>query len=278
MKTRILSAAIGLVLLLAVVFLGREVFGAAIFVLSLFSIHEFFNAISNRGFRPVRFIGYFACLPLLALAFYGSFTAAGGPFDVQSAIKGLFLLIFITLVLLFILIVFMHSKYNISDISLTFFAIFYIVFLFSFVTLTRRLDNGNYYIWLIFIGAWATDTCAYFSGVFLGKTKLLPAISPKKTLEGSIGGSIGCVLIMVLFGILFNQEMGNLSIYHFAVMGLLCGIISQVGDWAASAIKRFVDVKDYGNIMPGHGGVLDRFDSILFIAPVIYFYISFIII
>jgi phosphatidate cytidylyltransferase len=136
---------------------------------------------------------------------------------------------------------------------------------------------GEYLVWFVFIGAFATDTFAYIFGNLMGKTKILPIISPKKSLEGSIGGIFGCILLMVLVNLLATS-LGWVSIkiplHHFIVVGLLCGIISQIGDWAASAIKRYVGVKDYGKIMPGHGGVLDRFDSILFVAPVIYFYFS----
>jgi phosphatidate cytidylyltransferase len=135
------------------------------------------------------------------------------------------------------------------------------------------MEKGYLYIWLIFIGAWATDTFAYFTGVALGKTKILPKVSPKKSLEGSIGGVLGCMAGMLLFGLYFTS-MFDVPVYHFAILGGICGVVSQIGDWAASAVKRAVNIKDYGNIMPGHGGVLDRLDSVLFVAPVVYFYIN----
>jgi phosphatidate cytidylyltransferase len=103
--------------------------------------------------------------------------------------------------------------------------------------------------------------------------KIVPKISPKKTLEGCIGGVAGCIIAMTLFGYFFRNEL-NVPLIHFAVLGLICGIISQLGDWSASAVKRAVGIKDYGNLMPGHGGVLDRVDSILFTAPAVYFYIN----
>ena len=165
------------------------------------------------------------------------------------------------------------------DGDVKFFGVFYITFLFSFIVLIRNLENGFFLIWLVFIGAFSTDTFAYFSGRFFGRRKLMTAISPKKTVEGAMGGMLGCTIVTVLYG-MYLRESGNISdisLYHYIVLGVLCGTISQLGDWTASAIKRFVKVKDFGNIMPGHGGALDRFDSILFTAPVLYFYISFIV-
>jgi phosphatidate cytidylyltransferase len=169
------------------------------------------------------------------------------------------------------------KKHNLIDISLTIFAIFYVVFLISFVILTRNLENGEYYIWLVFIGAFATDTFAYFTGRLIGRVKIIPEISPKKTVEGSIGGVIGCIAVTVVYGFIINKYIGNIHIINFIILGILNGVISQIGDWSASAIKRFVNVKDFGKIMPGHGGVLDRMDSILFVAPVVYFYINLVV-
>jgi len=149
----------------------------------------------------------------------------------------------------------------------------YIPFLFSFFTLTRQMEAGYLYIWLILIGACATDTFAFFTGLAVGRVKIVPKISPKKTLEGCIGGVAGCVISMTVFGACFRNGM-DVPLMQFAVLGFICGIISQLGDWSASAVKRAAGIKDYGNIMPGHGGVLDRIDSILFTAPAVYFYIN----
>jgi phosphatidate cytidylyltransferase len=265
MKTRIISAVAAVMLLAGIVYLGRTAIGLAVFVLALIAIYEFGKALEKGGFKPVFAFGYLSCLSLLYLAFEDNLPKMT---QVETAM-GVFLL----LTALFCIVLFSDGKYTITDIALTLFGIFYVVFLFSFVTLTRNMYNGHLYIWLIFIGAWATDTFAFFTGVTVGKTKILPKISPKKSLEGSIGGVIGCILGMLLFGWIFYSSM-EVPIIHFAVLGLICGIISQIGDWSASAIKRTVGIKDYGNIMPGHGGVLDRVDSILFVAPAVYFYIN----
>ena len=265
MKTRVISAIVGFVLLILIVFAPRQILAAGIFVLAIVGLHEFYSAVATKGYRPVKLIGYLACIPLLILDFI--------------KFEYVIICVFAVLAILMALIVFKHERYNIIDISLTYFGILYVPFLFLFITLTRNLENGFYFIWMIFIGAWITDTFAYFAGVFLGKRKLIPSISPKKTVEGSVGGVVGCIVVMTLYGVMvINNILGNIPLYHYIIISLLCGIISQVGDLAASSIKRYVKIKDYGKIMPGHGGVLDRFDSILFVAPVVYFYISFFII
>ena len=128
-------------------------------------------------------------------------------------------------------------------------------------------NTGSIYIWLVFIFAWISDTFAYFTGVFFGKHKLIPHISPKKTIEGSIGGILGTVLVTVAFAMFFKEE----NPIYFVPLAIVGSTVSQLGDLFASAIKREFNIKDYGNLIPGHGGVLDRFDSILFTAPLTYY-------
>ena len=274
MKTRIISGAAALALLAVVMILGSEAIGLAVFGLALLGIYEFYNAARSGGYNPVQVLGYIACLPML----YPALTGRSPFIMLQSSplnlVEYISLLLFLLIVLVFCLMIFSNGKYNLVDISVTLFGILYVPFLLSFVILTRNLENGYLYIWLIFIGGWVTDTFAYFTGVTLGRTKILPKVSPKKSLEGSIGGVVGCSAAITVFGLLLGDILGGVPIYHFIILGVLCGIISQVGDWAASAIKRFVNIKDYGKVMPGHGGVLDRVDSILFVAPIVYFYIG----
>lgn len=294
MGTRIISASVAIVLLAGVMYLGSTAIGIAVFILALIGIHEFYNALEKSGFKPVYALGYFSCLTLLYPVVSGWVESgmkamiSGSIASVRrvnaliislSALTGgdllkfAAMLVFAMLVLLFCLMMFSNGRYSLADIAVTLFGMAYVVFLFSFVTLTRNLENGYLYIWLIFIGGWATDTFAYFTGVAIGRTKILPRISPKKSLEGCIGGVLGCILAMLLFAMYFQDTL-KIPVYHFAILGLLCGVISQIGDWSASAVKRAAGIKDYGKIMPGHGGVLDRLDSILFVAPVIYFYIE----
>ena len=124
---------------------------------------------------------------------------------------------------------------------------------------------GKIYVWLIFIIAFATDTCAYFAGYAFGKHKLIPKVSPKKTIEGSIGGILGSTLICLAFGYYFNIDLKVI-----VILGFLGSIVAQVGDLFASSVKRYVGIKDYGKLIPGHGGILDRFDSVILVAPFVY--------
>lgn len=272
MKTRVISAIVGLLVLAAVVYAGKAAIGTAVFLLAVIAIHELFKAFEKIGFKPVYTVGYVSCLLLLCPVIPGIYSASGGIADISGFLITEAIVLFLIIVVMFCLLMFSDGKYKIQDVSVTLFGIIYVVFLFSFVTLTRNMRNGYLYIWMIFIGAWATDTFAFFTGVTIGKKKIVPRISPKKTLEGSIGGVIGCTAAMLAFGAYILDTVA-VPLYHFAIIGAICGIISQIGDWSASAVKRMAGIKDYGNIMPGHGGVLDRVDSILFVAPAVYFYI-----
>lgn len=272
MKTRVISAVIGLIVLAAVVYAGKIAIGIAVFLLAVVGIHELYRAFDKIGFKPVYAAGYASCLLLLYPVIQGTYSGTDRIAGISAFLISEAIALFLLVAVMFCLIMFSDGRYKIQDVSVTLFGIIYVVFLFSFVTLARNMGNGYLYIWMIFIGAWATDTFAFFTGVTLGKRKILPKISPKKTLEGSIGGVIGCTAAMMAFGVYVSNTVA-VPLYHFAIIGGVCGVISQIGDWAASAIKRTAGIKDYGNIMPGHGGVLDRVDSILFVAPAVYFYI-----
>jgi len=133
-------------------------------------------------------------------------------------------------------------------------------------------NYGSTYVWLIFVISFATDTFAYFTGYLFGKNKLIPKISPKKTIEGSIGGILGSTISCILFAYIFK-----LQILPLVVIGSLGSIVAQFGDLFASSIKRYVGIKDYGKLIPGHGGILDRFDSVILVAPFVYYAIMFFI-
>ncbi len=272
MKTRVISAVVAIALLAVVVYLGGVAIGIAISILAFIGIQEFYKALSKGGYKPIYILGYISCLPLVYMALLsiipGRFLLAAEDVALAAAVYT-----FAMLITLFCVIMFSDGRHGIKDAAVTLFGVAYVIFSISFVTATRQMEYGYLYIWMIFIGAWATDTFAYFTGVTIGKTKIVPKISPKKSLEGCIGGVIGCTIVMVAFGAYFKNVL-NVPLMHFAIIGLICGVISQLGDWSASVIKRAVGIKDYGNIMPGHGGVLDRVDSILFTAPAIYFYIN----
>jgi len=164
--------------------------------------------------------------------------------------------------------VFLHGKVNFAQLGEAFLACMYILIGFNAIVYLRDLQNGGQYIYLlVFVGAWVTDTFAYFSGRLFGKHKLIPHVSPKKTVEGSIGGTIFCILSFLLFGLILNRFCSfHVNYLALAVSGLLIAIVSQIGDLCMSVIKRERGIKDYGNVFPGHGGMMDRFDSILAVA------------
>ena len=181
------------------------------------------------------------------------------------------------LLVIFAIYVFTFPKYKTEEISLIFMGVMYIPILFSYVYNTRTFDDGQYLAWLILISSWGSDTCAYAVGSLFGKHKIAPVLSPKKSVEGSIGGVLGAALIGGIFGfILSGHFVSTFSpVFTCAASCAIGSVISQVGDALASAIKRNHDIKDYGNLIPGHGGILDRFDSMIFTAPAIFFAIYF---
>lgn len=267
LATRLLSALLGIIILIIVMMSPGIYLSIAVTILAIFALHELFSAFKAINIKPISWIGYLSVLYIVL-----SNWLIGQDYSIL-----IYLIIFIIMLVLFLSIVFSNNRITFIDVSATFLAIFYITFLLSFIVLTRNLDKGNLFVWLILLGGWITDSAAYFTGKRMGKTKLIPDISPKKTVEGSIGGVIGCITIVTVYGILINNYFSvNIWAGHYILLGLIISIVSQVGDLAASSIKRLTGIKDFGNIMPGHGGVIDRFDSILLVAPVVYLYLNFI--
>jgi len=260
--TRFISAIIGLVLLV-IVLLSNEIFvGIGVAVISIMALYELLTA-----------LGYIKQKPLIFACFGGSIILIILPYLQREMIL---MLLYIYIMALFIIILKYHKIIVFGDISAVFFASVYICFLLSHITFTRMLPNGKILVWLIFIGAWMTDTCAFFAGTFFGRHKLFPEVSPKKTIEGSLGGIIGCVLSFILFGFMVEKMyLYSVNYANLSVLGLLCSIMGQLGDLSASVIKRKYGIKDFGNIMPGHGGIMDRFDSVIFVAPLVYYYLIF---
>ena len=174
--------------------------------------------------------------------------------------------IVLAVILLMCYYVFTYPRYQAAQIMAAFFGVFYVGVMLSYIYLTRMLPGGRFHVWLIFLSSWGCDTCAYCVGMLIGKHKMAPVLSPKKSVEGAVGGVVGAALLGVLFAWLTKGDM--------AAYAIICGagaLISMVGDLAASAIKRNQGIKDYGKLIPGHGGILDRFDSVIFTAPIIYY-------
>lgn len=243
------------------VFLGGIYLKGFVFALSVMAMWEFYRALKKKEFKPIASIGY-----ILLIIYY----LLNNNFELM-----MYVIVIATFILLIIPVI--NLKYTFIDVALTLLGFMYAGVLFSFVYMVNRKMNGEFLVWLIFIGSWLSDTAAFYSGKFFGKNKLCPKVSPKKTIEGSLGGMIGATLFSGLFGIIVNMYIGIMPIYHYFLIGALCGVFGQFGDLVASSIKRYVGIKDYSNLIPGHGGILDRFDSIIFSATVIFYYLTFII-
>ena len=191
--------------------------------------------------------------------------------------KQMLLMIIGILIPTIILILFLHTifsklKINIIDMSVTLFGIFYIAIFLMFISIIREnLENGKFLIWYLFFAAWGTDIFAYIIGKNFGKHHFTD-ISPNKTIEGCIGGIIGAVILVTLYTLtcqyIFHVEFNYIIVI---LISLVLSVLSQIGDLSASAVKRYTGIKDFSNLIPGHGGMLDRIDSIVFIAPFAYF-------
>ncbi|MFA5523353.1 MAG: phosphatidate cytidylyltransferase [Tissierellales bacterium] len=253
MKTRIISGIIGFVILFAVVLTGGQLLNFSILFISLIGLFEFDRAIRKiNGMKTILVVNYLFAIGIFALIII----------DRNDLFT--FLLFLYTLLLLCTLV--LNEKTNISDIAITVLGALYIPFFISHIALL----GGSIYIWIVFITAWGTDTFAYFVGVNFGKKKLCPSISPNKSVEGFMGGILGSLILTIIFFYLFKLD----NLLGTIILSVICSVMAQVGDLTASRIKRLAIIKDYGNIMPGHGGILDRFDSILFTGPLVYYYIS----
>jgi len=259
MLKRVLTTVVMLPILIGIVILGGVCLRIAILILSVIGLNEIYMSIS-KGNKEVHLIGYIFCV------FYSQLLD-------DYFLRSLYVITSVFILTLLIYLVITHKKTNIIDCAVTMFGFYYVTFLLSNVYFVREIpEYGQYLVWLIFICAWASDTGAYFVGVNFGKRKLVPLLSPGKTVEGTVGGILSAGILAFVYGFVLQTYFGleiNF-IWIFAVIGVIGAALSQLGDLTASAIKRYTGIKDFGGILPGHGGVMDRFDSVLFTAPAVY--------
>ncbi len=261
MKTRIITGLCLVPLLVLVLLSNVYVVSAAVAIISVMGLFEFFKATELSKHKGLCTVGYAAAV-FVCLRTY-------------IPVSLYMLLFYVGLVAIFCVMLKCHKTVSVLDAGLLIFGIIYIPFLLSTLIDIKGLQYGTRLLWIVFIGAFATDTFAYFSGVFLGKHKLCPDISPKKTIEGSIGGSLGCIVLLLLYGLLLEKGFNmDINYIKLGVLGLIISPVSQIGDLTASIIKRKYGVKDYGSLFPGHGGILDRLDSVIAVAPLVYIYLN----
>jgi phosphatidate cytidylyltransferase len=258
-RTRLLSGIVLVALALVFIIAGGDVLLAVTGVISLIGMFELYRVFGMEKAAP-GVIGYLA-----AIVYYLNLRFGFLPDDMVLYIGFLTLLMFA--------FVFAYPKYHTSQIMGAFFGFFYVAVMLSYVYHIRMLEHGLYFAFLIFLCSWGCDTCAYCVGKLLGKHKMTPKLSPKKSVEGAIGGVAGAALLTALYCYIFRaqMELGAEGILAVTVVAGVAALISMVGDLTASAIKRNYDIKDYGHLIPGHGGILDRFDSMIITAPIIYF-------
>lgn len=258
---RYITGLIGFPIVALVLILGNKyVIDVAFSIVTAISIYEYYNALKLQA-KPIVWLGYVACA-LIALIHVL-------PVDYLITIIGVSLPV--SILILFLHTIISNNKINIVDISLTLFGICYIVLFLLFMPILMAGEDGKFLVWYIIFAAWGTDTFAYIIGSKIGKHKFTE-ISPKKSIEGCIAGTLGSVIMNIIYTVYLNVGRG-MNINYFAIAGiaLVLSLLGQIGDLSASAIKRHVGTKDFGNLFPGHGGMLDRIDSVLFIAPFAYF-------
>ncbi len=254
MKTRVLSGLIMLPLLV-IVYFGGPFLVIAAFIIGMIGIREFYSA-----FETVKIKGSYAVANISLLLLYG--------IDLFfRQFPELFMFWLAVVVIMGFLYMFNIEKRKLNDGFITIVGIVYVVFFSFHVVLIDQTGDYSILIWLVFITAFGTDIFAYFTGFLIGRHKLCPHISPKKTVEGAVGGVVGSVVLSGVFGYFVCNEL----FVYCIIIGIIGSIMSQLGDLSASIIKRKLKIKDYGNLIPGHGGILDRFDSVLFTAPTVYY-------
>ena len=258
MAVRIISSLIGIPLLLFFIIYGGLPLYIAVLVISLIGMYELYKAVSGR-IKVVHFAGF-----LMECLYINSLLTEYIPLSDMRIIACIFIML-----ILFIMVV-LNKTTNINDGGVTVFGFFYIGIMLSLICYIR--DSSLMLAWLPFIFAFGSDTGAYFIGSKFGKHKLAPELSPKKSVEGAVGGVVVSMVISGIYGVVCSKffSLASEFVVYFTIMGAVGSVLAQIGDLAASSIKRYVGIKDYGKLMPGHGGVLDRFDSVLFTLPLVY--------
>lgn len=258
--TRISSALIGFPLVVLIMIIGnKHVISVSMAIIALLSMSEYLNAVSKKA-NPVKWVSYLSCglISLLGLLPAGLYANV-----ILIAIPTILLLLFLQVIVT-------EMKTNFNDLVYTFVGIIYIAFCVGSMAMVRNLENGKILIWYIFWAGWATDVFAYSIGRRFGKHKF-SKVSPKKSIEGCVAGTIGAIIVALVYTYFINTYSAvQYSYINISIISLILSLVGQVGDFAASTIKRYVEIKDYGNLIPGHGGMLDRIDSIMFIAPFAY--------
>lgn len=255
----IVAIALAIILLIQ----NNIITGILFMLITIVAMNEYLKAIS-KVCKPIKWLGYLSCIIVAIINFIPK----------QNLLSILMFSIPSILLILFAQVIATDMKTTFKDIAYTLLGICYIPVFMMFLSLIDGMNNGKILLGYIFIASWGTDVFAYCVGYKFGKHKF-SKVSPKKSIEGCIAGTLGSIAIMLIYTIILNNCFSFEYPYVIVgVIGLVLSLIGQLGDFSASCIKRYVDIKDYSNLLPGHGGMLDRIDSVLFIAPFAYMLFS----
>ncbi len=248
--------------LLVVLYFGGWVLWAAALLIALMGVHEFCKGWTSLDVHPSAPVCYVMTALLFLTYIVPHSDAVPAVYSNMMIIAG-WLFVATAVGLIYGWKITERGPY---DAAATVTSIVYIPF-FTYHMVMIDMTEYRLFVWIVVIAAFGSDICAYFTGYFLGKHKMAPNLSPKKTIEGAVGGLVGSSLFCGLFGYIFMRDMLAVCL----ILGLVGGAAGMAGDLTASAFKRKMGIKDYGNLIPGHGGIMDRFDSVIFVAPVVYY-------
>ena len=250
---------VGLALIVLLLIQNNIITGLMFTLIAIVAMHEYLGAIS-KVCKPIKWISYLSCALVLLPSFISS----------QQLTGGLIYAIPIILLILFAHVIATDMKTSFKDMAYTLLGICYVPTFIMFLTMIDKMQNGKILLGYIFIASWGTDVFAYCIGKRFGQHKF-SKVSPKKSIEGCIAGTVGATALALIYTVVLNNNFSfEYSYFVVGISGIVLSLIGQIGDFSASCIKRYVDIKDYSNLLPGHGGMLDRIDSVLFIAPFAY--------
>lgn len=254
---------VGLAVCIILLIPSNFIIGIILTLIALVAMNEYLKAIS-KVCKPIKWIAYLSCIAVAIINYIPQ----------QSLLHTVMLSIPFLLLILFAQVIATDMKITFKDMAYTFLGICYIPLFMMFLTLINGMNNGKILLGYVLIAAWGTDIFAYSIGCRIGKHKF-SKVSPKKSIEGCIGGTLGALLLTIIYTLILNKGFTfEFSYITTGISAVVLSLIGQIGDFSASCIKRYVDIKDYSNLLPGHGGMLDRIDSVLFIAPFAYMFFT----